>query len=122
MNDNFQTARKLKQLHSESKTSKEKQQSKDRLERIACKKMQTIMIGSLDTIEKTFGFLWEIYDEDTEETVNEKMEMLDLFNGFRKSILDRGNAQINIFKQEMEQYDVIWNRYQMEIPYKPIRE
>ena len=76
---------------------KYKELSKDRLYKIAKKKIQTTMIGALDTIEKSFGFLWE----SDEELTNEQ---------------DRGNTQMRNLEAEMTQYDISWNRHTINLP------
>jgi hypothetical protein len=87
---------------------------RQRLETITSKKIRTTMIGSLDVIEKTFGFLWGL-DADGRDThrelSEEELHMKSLFAEVRSKILDNGNQQISNFKAELSQYTVVWNRY-----------
>ena len=93
-----------------------KELSKDRLVKIAAKKIQTTMIGALSSIEKTFGFLWE-HNGDTELS-EEQQHMKDLYENMRSEILDRGNSQIRNLEAELSHYDITWNRYQVTLPIK----
>jgi transcription termination factor Rho len=91
---------------------KYKELSKDRLYKIAKKKIQTTMIGALDTIEKSFGFLWE----SDEELSNEQVQLKAIFEDARSQILDRGNTQMRNLEAEMTQYDISWNRHTINLP------
>jgi transcription termination factor Rho len=86
--------------------------SKDRLYKVAKKKIQTTMIGALDTIEKSFGFLWE----SDEELSNEQVQLKAIFEDARSQILDRGNTQMRNLEAEMTQYDISWNRHTINLP------
>ena len=88
-----------------------KEVSKDRLYQIAKKKIQTTMIGALDTIEKSFGFLWN-----AEDLSNEQIQLKSIFENARSEILDRGNTQIRNLETEMIQYDITWKRYTISLP------
>ena len=92
--------------------AKYKELSKDRLYKIAKKKIQTTMIGALDTIEKSFGFLWE----SDEELTNEQAQLKAIFEDARSEILDRGNTQIRNLETEMTHYDISWKRYTINLP------
>ena len=91
--------------------AKYKVDSKDRLKKIAHKKIQTTMIGALDTLEKHFGFLWE---DDSKQS----SELREIYNTVRQEILDRGNDQIRNLDNELSQYDVEWLRYNLTLPIK----
>tara|TARA_Y100000310_G_C20530756_1_gene738321 strand:+ start:270 stop:650 length:381 start_codon:yes stop_codon:yes gene_type:complete len=96
------------------KDEKFKEASKSRLSKIAKKKIQTTMIGSLSTVEKFFGFLWSHGDND--ELTPEQEHMKNLFDEARAEILDRGNSQIRNLEAEVAQYDVTWKRYHVTMP------
>lgn len=98
-----------KRKNDEEAKLKYKRSSKERLSKIITKKITTTMIGALETIEKSFGFLWE-----------ESPEMRELYEKTRKEILDKGNAQARNMSTELEQYDVEWLRYTMILPVKPL--
>jgi transcription termination factor Rho len=95
-----------------------KEVSKDRLFQIAKKKVQTTMIGALDTIEKSFGFLWQTDSELTQEQV----QLKSIFENARSEILDRGNTQIRNLEAEISHYDVSWKRYTVNLPIKKEEE
>jgi len=95
-----------------------KEVSKDRLFQIAKKKVQTTMIGALDTIEKSFGFLWQTDAELTQEQV----QLKSIFENARSEILDRGNTQIRNLEAEISHYDVSWKRYTMNLPIREEKE
>ena len=100
------------------KDSKYKEDSKDRLLKIAKKKVQTTMIGALSTIEKHFGFLWGYEEEDN--LTDEQKHMRDIFEEARSEILDKGNSQMRNLEAEFAQYDVKWLRYSMTLPVKTV--
>jgi hypothetical protein len=100
------------------KDSKYKEDSKDRLLKIAKKKVQTTMIGALSSIEKHFGFLWG--HEEGDNLTDEQTHMRDLFEEARSEILDKGNSQMRNLEAEFAQYDVKWLRYSMTLPVKAV--
>lgn len=112
-NMDFQFLVKAKKEHDLVQKEKYKNNSKERLFNIASKKIQTTMIGALETIEKMFGFLWE---DDTKES----QMMRESFEKARSEILDRGNNQIRNLQTEMEQYEVEWKRYHITLPVRPL--
>jgi hypothetical protein len=60
------------------------------------KRIKTTMIGSLDSIEKTFTSYFS--SDDT------RLDFLEKFKEARKRILDLGNEQILKVKEELEDY------------------
>ena len=107
--------------HESFKAAKYKQfkdVSKDRLLKLAKKKVQTTMIGSLSTVEKFFGFLW---GHETEGSPTPEQEhMKELYEEVRSEILDRGNTQARNLEAEFVYYDIEWLRYRMDIPVKAL--
>lgn len=91
-----------------------KEVSKDSLFKSCKKKIQTTMIGALDTIEKKFGFLWSFESE--EELTTEQKQMKDIYDEIRATILDRGNTQIRNLEAEFSGYEVQKKRYQINLP------
>lgn len=92
-------------------TSYEKQ-SKKRLSESISKKIRTTMIGALDEIEKEFGELW---GKDKRTLTEKELELKTRYEKLRSKILDRGNNQIRNAESELTQYNVKWNRYQIEL-------
>jgi hypothetical protein len=85
-----------------------KQVSKDRLLKIAKKKIQTTMIGALSAIEKRLDFLLQ----DNDPKLN------DVFEELRSEILDRGNTQIRNLENEFTHYDIVWKKNTIFLPFK----
>ena len=105
---------KLKSLIREQGKQDYDSRSKDRLKKIVATKIKTTMIGALDYIEKNFGQLWDTDDPLTEE----QQYLKDLFLQTRQEILDNGNDQIRNLDTELEQYEVTWKRYTINMPVK----
>ena len=108
--------------HAEYKKIKEEKynfDSKERLSKILKKKVITTMIGSLSSIEKYFGFLWE---GDTENLTPEQKTMYEIYQQTRQEILDKGNSQAKNIDAELSQYDIKWLRYNINIPVKKQEE
>jgi septation ring formation regulator EzrA len=93
----------------DAKKEKYLKDSKDRLLKIAIKKIQTTMIGALSAFEEKFR-----------STIERSPEFRELYNEARQRILDNGNHQIRNLETELEQYTVEWNRYQYILPVKPL--
>ena len=94
------------------------ERSKTRLKKEIKKRIQTTMIGSLSSVEKYFGFLWG--ENSDKELTKEQMHMREVFEEMRTEILDKGNSQIRNSDSEIENYDVIWNKYHINLPIKKI--
>jgi hypothetical protein len=92
------------------------ERSKTRLKKEVKKRIQTTMIGSISSIEKFFGFLWG--EESDDELTKEQARMRDIFEEMRTEILDKGNSQIRSTDSEIENYDVVWNMYHINLPIK----
>ena len=88
--------------------------SKDRLYKIAKKKIQTTMIGALSSIEEHFGFLW--HNSQGESLTPEQTQLKGIFDEARSEILDRGNTQIRNLEAELSNYDINWKRQTVQLP------
>ena len=97
----------------QKREERQKELSKDRLLSAAKKKVQTTMIGSLSTVEKYFGFLWDV-----ENPTPEQNQLKDFFEDLRSEILDRGNTQIRNLENEFLNYDITWKKYTVNLPFK----
>ena len=91
-----------------------KEISKDELFKSCKKKIQTTMIGALDTIEKQFGFLWSF--EDQSELNKEQQHVKEIYDSVRASILDKGNTQIRNLEAEFANYEIQRKRYNIDLP------
>jgi len=89
------------------------QRSKMRLKKDVKKKIETTMIGALASIEKYLGPLW---CHDCPEQTAEQLRIKEVYEELRSEILDKGNTQIRNSESEIENYDVTWNKYHINIP------
>ena len=96
----------------QKREERQKELSKDRLLSAAKKKVQTTMIGSLSSIEKYFGFLWDV-----ENPTAEQSQLKDFFEDLRSEILDRGNTQIRNLENEFLNYEITWKKYSINLPF-----
>lgn len=94
------------------------ERSKTRLKKEVKKRIQTTMIGSLSSVEKFFGFLWG--EGSDSELTKEQVRMREIFEEIRTEILDKGNTQIRNSDSEIENYDVVWNKYHINLPIKKL--
>lgn len=113
--ENFDKLIRNKSEYKEARAEKYKYDSKERLSKILRKKVETTMIGAISSIEDHFAFLWSAEDS---EMTTEKKFMYEAFQKVRSEILDKGNTQARNVDAELNQYEVKWMRYSMEIPVK----
>ena len=114
--DDYQNLLKTSLSLKKKRDEKYKEISRDRLSQIAKKKIQTTMIGALDSLEKGFGFLWGIGSEG--ELTQEQEQLKAIFEDARSEILDRGNTQIRNLQAEISNYDISWKRHTVTMPVK----
>ena len=60
-----------------------------------------IMIGSIASFEKYFGYLWGHHKSDNEPLTDSEEQFLDLWETTRTEILDKGNSQIKLLKKSV---------------------
>jgi hypothetical protein len=99
------------------KSDEYKQESKKKLQDSVSKKMQTIMIGALSSIEARLGSLWG--QGECRKLTKEEIELRALYDEIRKDILDKGNKQKRDFELEINQYTIEWNRFKLTLPVRP---
>jgi hypothetical protein len=114
--ENFDDLIRNKSEYKDARSERYKYDSKDRLSKILRKKVETTMIGAISSLEDHFSFLWTAQDS---EMTEEKKFMFDIFQKVRSEILDKGNSQARNIDAELNQYEVKWMRYSVEIPVKP---
>lgn len=107
MDEGYESLLRAKRESELQRKQKYKADSKERLKKIARKKIQTTMVGALATIEQHLAFLWE-----------DNKHLREVYNIVRQEILDRGNDQIRNLDNELEMYDVEWKRYHLTLPVK----
>ena len=120
MDEGFKNLIHSSKNYKEEKEQKYKVNSKDRLFKIASKKIKTTMIGALSTLEENLGFLWG--HESDEDISPEQQHMKTIFEQVRSDILDKGNTQIRNLEAEFNYYDITWLRFQVDLPVKPVEE
>ena len=89
--------------------------SKDKLFKVAKKKIQTTMIGALSTLEESFGFLWG-FDISESERTPEQRHVHQIYEEARARILDRGNTQMRNLENEFVNYDVSRKKHYINLP------
>ena len=105
---------KIREEYKKTREDNYKFNSKERLSKILKKKVETTMIGALSSIEEHLSFLWE-----SEGSLSkEQQEMYDTYQKIRSEILDKGNTQARNIDAELNQYEVTWLKYQVNIPVK----
>jgi hypothetical protein len=115
--DNFNEMVKKKSEYKQARENKYKDDSKARLSTIMKKKIETTFVGALSSVEEHFGFLWE--PEGGLEMSDDQYMMSQIFQKLRSDILDKGNAQRRNVDAELNQYEVDWKKYKMDLPMKP---
>jgi hypothetical protein len=98
-----------------ARDSRNKEVSREKLLKVAKKKIQTTMIGALSTIEESFGFLWGLWSQEEERTEEQK-KIQELYEDARAKILDRGNTQIRNLELEFINYDISRKKYLINLP------
>lgn len=69
---------------------------------LASKKIETTMIGALSRFEESFGNLWGHHKREDEPLSDKELQMEDLWNFTRNSILDHGNKQIRSLASDIK--------------------
>jgi len=113
--ENFDKLIRQKSEYQSIRDDKFKYDSKERLSKILRKKVETTMIGALSSVEEHFSFLWTSEDK---ALTPEQQIMFDIFQKVRSEILDKGNIQARNIDAELNQYDVKWLRYTVNMPVK----
>jgi len=88
-----------------------KEGSKQRLVKAVEKHIRTSFIGALDAFEKEFGYLWG-HGKDVEELSEDELTFREVWNRARDKVLDNGNDRIKNASEEIDQYNVEWNKFQ----------
>lgn len=112
--DSYKTLIQLKREKEAQRNSKYRLDSRERLKTIATKKIRTTMIGALAAIEQHFGVFWEPEEDGT--LSEESKHVKQIYEKVREEILDNGNNQIRNLLAEIDQYDVEWLRYTLNLP------
>ena len=95
-----------------------REESKKRLKRIIAKKIRTTMIGALSAIERKFGFLmgFDEHGQDKCQPLDDEERLIrEIYEELRREILDLGNNQIRAAEAEIDNHDVRWLRYNINL-------
>lgn len=91
------------------------EKSKVALGKIIDKKFQTTFIGAISAFEEVFGFMWGHGKNNSDLTDEERM-WKDKWDKVRTTILNNGNNQARAVQNELRQYLVKWQGYQLNLP------
>lgn len=114
--DQFEKNRQILSDYKDRREDVLKNDGQRSLSDVVNKKLKTIMIGSIHSIEKHLGFLWG--HEDNEELTEDQMILRDLFQLVRTEILDKGNAQSRYIDSELSQYEIKKKKFNLVLPVK----
>jgi len=64
------------------------------IEKLISKRFQTTMIGALYQFEKNFGYLWGIDIDNDDDLTDNQLDMREIWDYTRNSILNNGNNQL----------------------------
>ena len=85
------------------------------------RKMKTTMIGAIASIEDQFGALWG-HGKPLSALSPEEQDWRERWEETRSEILDKGNKQLRAAVDEVAQYTLTWNKFQMELLVKPLEK
>lgn len=97
-------------------TEEYKKKSKELLKELSEKLFKTTMVAAISKLEEEFGELW---GADGSSMDDAKLEFKKKFDAVRKHIFDTGHHQVDLLHEELQNYEVIWNRYVLKMPVKP---
>ena len=113
----YDKMRRANDLHKDEQKRIEKKleaRSKAKLVEIIEKKFTTTFIGDISAIEEVFGELWGHNKPSVHRTPRER-EWYEAWQVLRSRILDRGNKQARAVIDELKQYTVSWQGYNMHL-------
>jgi hypothetical protein len=92
----------------------EKDEGQSALSNLLKSKVKTTMIGSINSIEQHFGFLWN--HGSTEELTESQKELYEIFQKLRTEILDKGNNQSRNIDSEISRFEVKVKKVNLVLP------
>ena len=90
-----------------------RQDSTNQLRSVFRKKLTTSFIGAIARFEHHFGYLWG-HQQPIARCSPEQLKSREVWNDCRNEVLDIGNNQLRGVDAELNQYGVVWNRYQTQ--------
>ena len=109
---------KRKQFRQEKKSLKEQENLEKHssiLVNVSKKRFQTVFVGAVSKIEKCFGSLWGDDEINEDEMTPEQLSWYKKFLDLRDEIFDQGNEQKNKFEKDVQNFDIIYKGYKIEI-------
>ena len=109
---------KRKQFRQEKKSLKEQENLEKHssiLVNVSKKRFQTVFVGAVSKIEKCFGSLWGDDELNEDEMTPEQLFWYKKFLVLRDEIFDQGNEQKNKFEKDVQNFDIIYKGYKIEI-------
>lgn len=106
---------KLKMILEEAKKRNQERQNLHSQKRFIdnlTKKFNTTMIGAISEVEKAFGYLWGHGKPENRLSKEEKI-CREKFMLLRTSILNNGNNQLRAAINEVGEYTMAWQKYNM---------
>lgn len=118
MEKGYEDLKKQKELLRKLNEERAQQNSKKQLMSNVQKKMKTTMIGALATFEEGFGHLWG-HGKHIDDLTPSEEEYRQIWDAVRSTVLDKGNNQSRAAMDEIAQYTMNWNRFNMNLVVKP---
>ena len=82
-------------------------------------KIKTTMIGALCAFEDGFGHFWG-HGLPTSELTETQLEYREVWEEVRTDVLNKGNLQSRAAMDEIAQYTLDWNRFNMDLVVKKL--
>ncbi len=115
MDDYFENQRIVKNRKQEN-LKKQALYSKNKLKDDIQKKIKTTMIGALASIEEHLG---KFIGLDSDSVDTDESEILTAYDKCRKEILDKGNKQIRVAMEDIDEcYDVDYHGYKVQFDFR----
>jgi hypothetical protein len=83
-----------------------------KLNDIIKKRMTTTIIGIIASFEQVFD---KSFPENYDKATKEELDFQDKFEEFRESALDKGNRQLRELLRDIEQFNIDYVGYQLEL-------
>mgnify|MGYP003664445992 CR=1 FL=1 len=102
----------------EIREERNKNKNKSDLLEQAKKRIKTTMIGTLSSLEESFGFLWDFKTRDNASRNEDQIKLMGIYSEARAEILDKGNEQIRLLELDFINYEISRKKYFIKLPVK----
>ncbi len=113
LRDKLERVNRGRQHEEADREARYRKDSRSRFRSIVKKKITTSFIGAISQFEHYFGDLWG-HKLPAESCSKDQLNMRTQWELCRKDVLNTGNNQLRGIDSELEQHDVVWNRYQTQ--------